>query len=47
MDQDWEPVVLRKNRASAGGKNRSQTALNEAVRSGASIQTQKKFAAGL
>lgn len=43
--QDWEPVVIRKKAPNAAAK-KDDKAVNEARRSGAAIETVKKFTAG-
>eukprot|EP01023_Acetabularia_acetabulum_P052984 TRINITY_DN58_c0_g1_i4.p2 TRINITY_DN58_c0_g1~~TRINITY_DN58_c0_g1_i4.p2 ORF type:complete len:160 (-),score=26.25 TRINITY_DN58_c0_g1_i4:911-1390(-) len=43
--QDWEPVVIRKKPQKAAQQN-SQQAVNTARRTGGSVETVKKFAAG-
>ncbi|KAK4283726.1 hypothetical protein QN277_000648 [Acacia crassicarpa] len=45
ITQDWEPVVLHKNRPKAQDL-RNQKAVNQALRSGAEVQTIKKHDAG-
>ncbi|CAI9100303.1 OLC1v1037276C1 [Oldenlandia corymbosa var. corymbosa] len=45
IKQEWEPVVLQKPRAKAQDL-RDQKAVNQALRSGAQVQTIKKFDAG-
>eukprot|EP00850_Spirogloea_muscicola_P005804 SM000027S09585 [mRNA] locus=s27:129364:130548:- [translate_table: standard] len=42
--QDWEPVVIRKKAPNAAAK-KDEKAVNEARRSGAEIETIKKFTA--
>ncbi|CEP03932.1 HTH cro/C1-type domain-containing protein [Plasmodiophora brassicae] len=45
--QDWNAVVLRKTRAGGAGKKAAQRDdVNSAMRSGAQVETVKKFAAG-
>ncbi|XP_074586414.1 multiprotein-bridging factor 1b-like [Curcuma longa] len=46
ISQDWEPVVLRKKAPTAAAK-KDEKAVNAARRSGAEIETVKKFNAGL
>jgi len=43
--QDWDTVVIRK-RAPTAGAAKDKSAVAAAVRSGAEVETQKKFAAG-
>ena len=45
ISQDWEPVVLNKSKAKAQ-QLRDPKAVNQALRSGAPIQTVKKFDGG-
>lgn len=45
MAQDWEPVVLRKQKPKASDL-RDPKAVNQALRMGAQVQTVKKFDAG-
>ncbi|XP_054793831.1 multiprotein-bridging factor 1c-like [Prosopis cineraria] len=45
ITQDWEPVVLHKNKPKAQNL-RNPKAVNQALRSGAEVQTTKKFDAG-
>ncbi|KAK7342435.1 hypothetical protein VNO80_25387 [Phaseolus coccineus] len=45
VSQDWEPVVLRKKAPTAAAK-KDEKAVNAARRSGAEIETQKKYNAG-
>ncbi|KAJ0964899.1 hypothetical protein J5N97_026037 [Dioscorea zingiberensis] len=45
ISQDWEPVVIRK-KAPASGAMKDEKAVNAARRSGADIETVKKFTAG-
>lgn len=45
ITQDWEPVVLHKSKIKAQGL-RDPKAVNQALRSGAPVQTIKKFDAG-
>ncbi|XP_057450886.1 multiprotein-bridging factor 1b isoform X2 [Lotus japonicus] len=45
LSQDWEPVVLRKKAPTAAAK-KDEKAVNAARRSGADIETVKKFNAG-
>ena len=45
ITQDWEPVVLNKSKPKAHDL-RDPKAVNEALRSGAAVQTVKKFDAG-
>ncbi|MED6209904.1 Multiprotein-bridging factor 1c [Stylosanthes scabra] len=45
ITQDWEPVVLHKSRPKAQDL-RNPKAVNQALRSGAEVQTVKKFDAG-
>ncbi|XP_042424385.1 multiprotein-bridging factor 1b-like [Zingiber officinale] len=45
ISQDWEPVVLRKKAPTAAAK-KDEKAVNAARRSGAEIETIKKFNAG-
>ncbi|ESW04833.1 hypothetical protein PHAVU_011G128800 [Phaseolus vulgaris] len=45
VSQDWEPVVLRKKAPTAAAK-KDEKAVNAARRSGAEIDTQKKYNAG-
>ncbi|KAF2303905.1 hypothetical protein GH714_024355 [Hevea brasiliensis] len=45
INQDWEPVVLRKSKPRAQDL-RDHKAVNQALRSGAPVQTIKKFDAG-
>uniref|UniRef100_A0A804NM20 Multiprotein bridging factor 1 N-terminal domain-containing protein n=1 Tax=Zea mays TaxID=4577 RepID=A0A804NM20_MAIZE len=44
--QDWEPVVVRKKAPTAAAK-KDEKAVNAARRSGAEIETMKKFNAGM
>ena len=46
LSQDWEPVVLHKAKPKAQAL-RDPKAVNQAIRSGAPVQTVKKFDAGL
>eukprot|EP00271_Cylindrocystis_brebissonii_P013007 TRINITY_DN32547_c0_g1_i1.p1 TRINITY_DN32547_c0_g1~~TRINITY_DN32547_c0_g1_i1.p1 ORF type:complete len:140 (+),score=32.09 TRINITY_DN32547_c0_g1_i1:354-773(+) len=45
ISQDWEPVVIRKKAPTAAAK-KDDKAVNEARRTGAAIETVKKFSAG-
>ncbi|OWM78718.1 multiprotein-bridging factor 1a [Punica granatum] len=45
ISQDWEPVVIRKKAPNAAAK-KDEKAVNAARRSGADIETVKKFNAG-
>ncbi|KAL2640499.1 hypothetical protein AAZV13_06G232300 [Glycine max] len=45
LSQDWEPVVLRKKAPTAAAK-KDEKAVNAARRSGAEIETLKKYNAG-
>ncbi|XP_010249785.1 PREDICTED: multiprotein-bridging factor 1c [Nelumbo nucifera] len=45
LTQDWEPVVLHKSKPNAQAL-RDPKAVNQALRSGAAVQTVKKFDAG-
>ncbi|KAH7572302.1 hypothetical protein ACOSP7_015420 [Xanthoceras sorbifolium] len=45
ISQDWEPVVLHKSKAKAQ-ELRDPKAVNQALRSGAPVQTMKKFDGG-
>lgn len=45
MTQDWEPVVLHKSNPRSQ-ELRDRKAVNQALRSGAAVQTAKKFDAG-
>lgn len=45
ISQDWEPVVLHKSKAKAQ-ELKNPKAVNQALRSGAPVQTIKKFDAG-
>ncbi|KAK0571900.1 hypothetical protein LWI29_023306 [Acer saccharum] len=45
ISQDWEPVVLNKSKAKAQ-QLRDPKAVNQALRSGAPVQTVKKFDGG-
>ncbi|KAJ9688471.1 hypothetical protein PVL29_014236 [Vitis rotundifolia] len=45
LSQDWEPVVLHKSKPKAQ-ELRDPKAVNKAIRSGAPVQTMKKFDAG-
>ncbi|CAJ1978793.1 unnamed protein product [Sphenostylis stenocarpa] len=45
LTQDWDPVVLRKKAPTAAAK-KDEKAVNAARRSGAEIETQKKYNAG-
>ncbi|XP_068647530.1 multiprotein-bridging factor 1c [Aristolochia californica] len=45
VTQDWEPIVLRKSKPKSYDL-RDPKAVNQALRTGASIQTVKKFDAG-
>ncbi|KAK3210753.1 hypothetical protein Dsin_015459 [Dipteronia sinensis] len=45
ISQDWEPVVLHKSKAKAQ-QLRDPKAVNQALRSGAPVQTVKKFDGG-
>uniref|UniRef100_A0A5B7BU79 Putative multiprotein-bridging factor 1c n=1 Tax=Davidia involucrata TaxID=16924 RepID=A0A5B7BU79_DAVIN len=45
ITQDWEPVVLHKSKPKAQDL-RDPKAVNQALRSGAKVQTVKKFVAG-
>ncbi|XP_075649886.1 multiprotein-bridging factor 1c-like [Castanea sativa] len=44
MTQDWEPVVLHKNRTKV--QDRDKKAVNQALQTGAAMQTTKKAEAG-
>ena len=44
LTQDWEPVVLHKNRTKV--QDRDRKAVNQALRTGAAVQTVKKAEAG-
>ncbi|XP_023878147.1 multiprotein-bridging factor 1c [Quercus suber] len=44
LTQDWEPVVLHKNRTKV--QDRDKKAVNQALRTGAAVQTVKKAVAG-
>lgn len=45
LNQDWEPVVIRKKAPNAAAK-RDEKAVNEARRAGGPIETVKKYNAG-
>jgi len=45
-DTDWDSVTVLKKKAPTRGQMRSQQEVNKAMRTGAEIETNKKYAAG-
>ena len=44
--QDWDQVVLRKNKPKPGTAPKKEAAVNEALRTGGQVEAVKKFGAG-